>query len=125
MGKYIEIKHHFVNDALADTIMERNEAVYVKIIELRKQLGGSIESLTVSNSFWKDNFEQTWLGTVFTSVPIPEHLDGRIKVATFHAAKEGDPLRPVYTSDWYDDARDWLLVSCSEGQGRIIIEGFR
>lgn len=119
MMKALEIRHNYM-EALGDTIMEKNESVYVSLIqELRDKLGGVINYMVVSKDWWDDNWSQVWLGHVFKPVQIPEHTPNGIKVATFHDTFD------VYVSDYYDEDRDWVLISCPEGVGLMTIEGFR
>lgn len=117
--KIIEIKHNF-HDALADTISEKNEALYVALYYLKDSLGGEIKHMIVSKAFWNDNWGQVWMDLVFKPVQIQEQMeDGTVKVATFHNTYD------VCIGDYADDAQDWVMIVCNEGVGRVKIEGFR
>lgn len=106
---------HDINEALGDTIMEKNESLFLKMIEVRNKLGGEINAIVCSSKWWSD-FWITFKDThIFTSVT--EHNNS--KYGKLMAAWLGKTN--VYISDLINE-KYWVYLECPRGNAIILIK---
>ncbi len=117
--KTIESSWSYV-DGEGETIMEKNECLFNELMRLKDSIGNSpITRMYCSKAWWEMNWSQVWVDLVFQPHQIAEHeCSGIIKIASFHGKYD------LYISEWFDDAKYWVMAVCEEGMARIIIKDF-
>lgn len=102
-----------LNKALGDTILEKNESLFLKMIDVRNKLGGEIHKIVCSPKWWSD-FWIIFKDGIFTSAEGDDLKYG--KLVGMWLGKTN-----VYTSDLIN-AKYWVYLECPYGNAIISIK---